>query len=61
MKQLKPYEDFEAQGTIYLEIQKMIDENQFLKGKIQANKDTVYEAGDYILLLGDLSHITDLS
>ena len=59
MKHLKLYEDFEAQGTIYPEIQKMIDENQFLKGKIQANKDTVYEAGNYILLLGDLSHITD--
>jgi hypothetical protein len=59
MKHLKLYEDFEAQGTIYPEIQKMIDENHVLKGKIQANKDTVYEAGDYILLLGDLSHITD--
>jgi len=46
MKHLKLYEDFEAQGTVYPEIQKMIDENQFLKGKVQANKDTVYEAGE---------------
>ena len=59
MKHLKIFEDFEAQGTIYPEIQKMIDENQFLKGKVIADKNTVYEAGDYILLLSDLSHITD--
>jgi len=59
MKHLKIFEDFEAQGTIYPEIQKMIDENQFLKGKIVADKNTVYEAGNFILLLGDLSHITD--
>ena len=37
MKHLKIFEDFEAQGTIYPEIQKMIDENQFLKGKININ------------------------
>jgi len=59
MKHLKIFEDFEAQGTIYPEIQKMIDENQFLKGKVVADKNTVYEAGDFILLLSDLSHITD--
>jgi hypothetical protein len=59
MKHLKIFEDFEAQGTIYPEIQKMIDENQFLKGKVVADKNTVYEAGNYILLLSDLSHITD--
>ena len=59
MKHLKIFEDFEAQGTIYPEIQKMIDENQFLKGKVFADKNTVFEAGDYILLLSDLSHITD--
>lgn len=59
MKHLKIFEDFEAQGTIYPEIQKMIDENQFLKGKVVADKNTVFEAGDYILLLSDLSHITD--
>lgn len=45
--------------TIHQEIQKMIDNNQFLKGKVQASSDTVFEAGDFILLLGDLSHITD--
>jgi hypothetical protein len=59
MKHLKIFEDFEAQGTIYPEIQKMIDENQFLKGKVVADKNTVFEAGNYILLLSDLSHITD--
>jgi len=59
MKHLKIFEDFEAQGTIYPEIQKMIDGNDFLKGKIVADKNTVYEAGNFIILLGDLSHITD--
>jgi hypothetical protein len=37
----------------------MIDNNQFLKGKVKADNSTIFEAGDFILLLGDLSHITD--
>ena len=37
----------------------MIDNNQFLKGKVKADNSTVFEAGDFILLLSDLSHITD--
>ena len=45
--------------TLYQEIQNMIDNNQFLKGKVKADKDTVFEAGDFILLLSDLTHITD--
>lgn len=57
MKYLKIFEDLNE--TLYQEIQNMIDNNQFLKGKVKADKSTVYEAGDYILLLGDLSHITD--
>ena len=57
MKYIKIFEDLNE--TLYQEIQNMIDNNQFLKGKVKADKSTVYEAGDYILLLGDLSHITD--
>lgn len=45
--------------TVYIEIQKMIDNNQFLKGKVKADNTTVFEAGDFILLLGDLKHLTD--
>ena len=45
--------------TLYQEIQNMIDNNQFLKGKVKADNSTVFEAGDFILLLSDLSHITD--
>jgi hypothetical protein len=60
MKHIKLFENIEkANELIYSQIQSMIDNNQFLKGKVEANADTVYEAGDYILLLGDLSHITD--
>lgn len=60
MKHIKFFENIEkADELIYSQIQAMIDNNQFLKGKVEANKDTVYEAGDFILLLGDLKHITD--
>jgi hypothetical protein len=57
MKNLKLYEALEE--SVYSEIQKMIDENQFLKGKVTADKNTIFEAGNFILLLGDLGHITD--
>ncbi len=57
MKHLKMFEDLNE--TLYQEIQNMIDNNQFLKGKVKADKDTVFEAGDFILLLSDLTHITD--
>lgn len=57
MKYLKLFEDLNE--TLYKEIQNMIDSNQFLKGKVKADSSTVFEAGDFILLLGDLSHITD--
>lgn len=57
---IKKFGIFESMDeTMYQEIQKMIDANQFLKGKIKADSSTVHEAGNYILLLGDLSHITD--
>lgn len=60
MRHLRLFENIEnSEELIYSQIQLMIDNNQFLKGKVEANKDTVYEAGDFILLLGDLSHITD--
>jgi hypothetical protein len=44
---------------MYQEIQNLIDNNQFLKGKVKADKSTVFEAGNFLLLLGDLSHITE--
>lgn len=57
---IKRFQMFESMDeTVYGEIQKMIDENQFLKGKIKADSSTVFEAGNFILLLGDLGHITD--
>lgn len=60
MRHIRIFENIEkADELVYSQIQSMIDNNQFLKGKVEANKDTVYEAGDFILLLGDLSHITD--
>ena len=57
MKHIKLFENIEE--TLYAEIQSMIDANQFLKGKVKADKTTVFEAGDFILLLSDLSHITE--
>jgi hypothetical protein len=57
MKHLKMFEDLNE--TLYQEIQSMIDNNQFLKGKVKADNSTVFEAGDFILLLSDLTHITD--
>ena len=60
MKHIKLFENLEnGDELIYSQIQSMIDNNQFLKGKVEANQDTVFEAGKFILLLGDLSHITD--
>ena len=60
MKHLRLFENIEnPEDLIFGQIQSMIDNNQFLKGKVEANKETVYEAGDFILLLGDLTHITD--
>jgi hypothetical protein len=57
MKYIKMFEDLNE--TLYQEIQNMIDNNQFLKGKVKADNSTVFEAGDFILLLSDLTHITD--
>ena len=58
MKHLQKFNET-LEDNIYLEIQKMIDENQFLKGKVNATKETIFETGDFILLLDDLSHITE--
>lgn len=57
MRYGKIYENMDQ--TVYSEIQKMIDNNKFLQGKVKADQTTVFEAGNFILLLGDLSHITD--
>lgn len=63
MKRIKSFRLFEGleggEQMIYDQINAMIDANQFLKGKVAADKETVFEAGDFILLLGDLGHITD--
>lgn len=58
MKYLKMFEALEE--SVYEEINGMIQANDILKKSgIEANKDTVFEAGDFILLLGDLKHILD--
>lgn len=57
---IKKFRLFEAlDNVLFEEIQKMIDNNSFLKGKVKADSTTVFEAGNFILLLGDLSHITE--
>jgi hypothetical protein len=58
MKHLQKFNE-SLEDNIYSEIQKMIDTNQFLKGKVTATKESIFETGDFILLLDDLSHITD--
>jgi len=57
MKYIKMFEDLNE--ILYQEIQNMIENNQFLKGKVKANENTIFEANDFILLIDDLSHITD--
>lgn len=63
MKKIKSFKAFEGiengEQMIYDQISAMIEANQFLKGKVVADKETVFDAGDFILLLGDLGHITD--
>lgn len=60
MKRISRFGVFESMDeTIYSAVQQMIDANQYLKGKVVAGKDTVFEAGGFILLIGDLKHITD--
>ena len=63
MKKIKKFRLFEGiesgEQMIYDQINTMIETNQFLKGKVVADKETVFDAGDFILLLGDLNHITD--
>jgi hypothetical protein len=58
MKHLQKFNE-SLEDNIYSEIQQMIDQNQYLKGKVTSTKESVFEAGDFILLLDDLSHITD--
>lgn len=63
MKKIKSFRLFEglegSEQMIYDQINTMIEANQFLKGKVVADKETVFDAGDFILLLSDLTHITD--
>jgi hypothetical protein len=58
MKHLQKFNE-SLEDNIYSEIQQMVDANQFLKGKVTATKESVFEAGDFILLLDDLTHITE--
>jgi len=41
------------------EIQTIIDGNQYLKGNIVANEDTVYDLGDKYFLMSGVSHIAE--
>jgi hypothetical protein len=61
MYRIKRHRVFESMDeTIYSAIQELIDKNPHLKDKkVEAGKDNVFEAGDFLLLLGDLGHITD--
>jgi len=43
----------------YDEIQEIIDKNQYLKGKIVANEETVYDLGDKYFLMSGVSHIAE--
>lgn len=47
----------EGEGTPYDEIQNIIDGNQYLKGKIVADENSVYDLGDKYLLMSGISHI----
>ena len=43
----------------YEEIQSIIDGNQYLKGKITAGSENVYDLGDKYLLMSGVSHIAE--
>lgn len=43
----------------YKEIQAIIDGNQFLKGKIKATPETIYDLEDKYLLMSGVSHIAE--
>ena len=43
----------------YEEIQAIIDGNQYLKGKIVASEETVYDLGDKYFLMSGVSHIAE--
>ena len=43
----------------YKEIQAIIDGNQYLKGKINATPDTIYDMGDRYFLMSGVSHIAE--
>tara|TARA_R110000796_G_scaffold30505_3_gene81457 strand:+ start:1323 stop:1949 length:627 start_codon:yes stop_codon:yes gene_type:complete len=45
------------QSVPYEEIQAIIDGNQYLKGKIVASEETVYDLGDKYFLMSGVSHI----
>jgi len=41
------------------EIQSIIDQNPYLKGKVSATEETVYDMGDKYLLMSGVSHIAE--
>ena len=47
------------QSAPYEEIQAIIDGNQYLKGKIVASEETVYDLGDKYFLMSGVSHIAE--
>ena len=45
------------QEVPYEEIQNIIDGNQYLKGKVEANQNTVHDLGDRYLLMAGVAHL----
>lgn len=55
----KRFVEEQGDSSVYGEIQTIIDNNQYLKGKIQANKDTVFDLGDKFFLMSEVDHIAE--
>jgi len=53
------YDEDEDAPVPYEEIQAIIDGNQYLKGKITATEETVYDLGDKYFLMSGVSHIAE--
>ena len=55
----EPGHEEEGAPVPYEEIQAIIDGNQYLKGKITAGEETVYDLGDKYFLMSGVSHIAE--
>ena len=57
---LEKWDKFVNEAEIpFKEIQAVIDGNQYLKGKVVANDNTVYDLGDKYFLMSSVSHIAE--